>query len=250
MKIRDTNDWLFLNNLIYKIYTTEDFDKMRYEFLDQLKIIIDFESADFYLADVDADGNVSLGYPIGYNCDVLESDKYDPIDYSRGILYGGRSMVYRETDIISDEHRMETDYYKNVYMPNKWHYSMQMVFARKKKFCGSVTLYRNKGREDFSYDDVMTLDMLKDHMSFRLYGEVERLSAGNARLSVHQAVTKYSLTKREEEIIREVITGKDNEEISEKLVISLNTLKKHLDNIYKKMGINRKSQLLTQIKMN
>lgn len=248
--VRDTNDWLFLNNLIYKIYSIEDLDEMRYQFLEQLKIITDFDSADFYLADRDDQGEVCLGFPIGYNCNTQDSVKYDSVDYSRGLLYGGRSMVYRETDIISDERRMGTEYYKNVYLPNKWHYAMQMVFAKDQKFCGSVTLYRNRGRENYSYDDVMTLDMLKAHMSLRLFQEMKKRDVLDKKMSVEEAARQYRLTKREEEIVRNLLAGKDNAEISTELVISSNTLKKHMDNIYKKMGINKRNQLLTKIGVN
>ena len=47
MKKMEINDWIMLNNIIYKIYTTECFDDMRYELLDQLKMVLDFDSADF-----------------------------------------------------------------------------------------------------------------------------------------------------------------------------------------------------------
>ena len=50
MKSLETNDWIILNNIIYKIYTTEDFDEMRTELLEQLKMLVDFDSADFYLS--------------------------------------------------------------------------------------------------------------------------------------------------------------------------------------------------------
>ena len=101
MKTLENNDWLTLNNIIYKIYTTEDFDKMRGMLLEHMKMMIDFDSADFYLADPQKED--SLVNPVVYNCDENYSDQYEKLDYSKGILYGGRSMVYRETDIISDE---------------------------------------------------------------------------------------------------------------------------------------------------
>ena len=50
MKTLETNDWLVLNSIIYKIYTTKDFDSMRIQFLEQIKTVVDFDSADFYLS--------------------------------------------------------------------------------------------------------------------------------------------------------------------------------------------------------
>lgn len=147
-----TNDWLILNSIIYEIYTTENFEEMREKFLEQMKMVVDFDSADFYLAS--EDGEYKLTDPVTFQCDPGISDVYDIIDYSRGIMYSGKSIVYRETDIISDALRMETEYYKKVYRPNNWHYSLQMIMAKDKKFLGVVTFYRNIGKDDFSHDEV------------------------------------------------------------------------------------------------
>ena len=42
MKTLETNDWIILNTIIYKVYTMEDFDEMRKELLEQLKLLVDF----------------------------------------------------------------------------------------------------------------------------------------------------------------------------------------------------------------
>ena len=40
MKTLETNDWIILNTIIYKVYTMEDFDEMRKELLEQLKLLV------------------------------------------------------------------------------------------------------------------------------------------------------------------------------------------------------------------
>ena len=72
MKNFETNDWLVLNSIIYKIYTTNDFDEMRRQFLEQIKTVIDFDSADFYLAS--AKEIERLERPVYFNCDEDLSD--------------------------------------------------------------------------------------------------------------------------------------------------------------------------------
>ena len=144
MRHLDTNDWLMMNGMIYKIYTMEDEKKMRQDFLEQLKLLIDFDAADFYLSSDTQD--TGLTDPVSCNCDCV-SGEYDGLDYSRGLLYGGRSMVYRETDLVDDENRKKSSYYQKVYKPNNWHYSMQMILAKDKQFLGVITLYRAVGRK-------------------------------------------------------------------------------------------------------
>ena len=52
---------------------------------------------------------------------------------------------------------------------------------------------------------------------------------------------KYEFTGRELEVLRLIVEGKNNEEIAEKLFLSVRTVEKHITNIYSKMGISGKS---------
>lgn len=245
MRTLETNDWIFLNNIIYKIYTVSDIDEMREQFLDQMKMLIDYDSADFHLAS--PDGKNKLISPVLYNCEEDLSMVYDELDYSRGILYGGKTLIYRETDIISDPKRVETDYYKKVYKENKWHYSLQMVLARNKEFVGVVTFYRTIGKDDFLYDDIFILDLLKDHLAYRLYQQKKSSLAFGEKLTVRAAVEKFSLTRREETVLKLLMEGKSNQQILESLIITENTLKKHILNLYRKLGVKNRVGLFKMI---
>lgn len=54
---------------------------------------------------------------------------------------------------------------------------------------------------------------------------------------------KYGISKREGEIIELIIKGHSNQEIEDKLYISLETVKKHIYNIYKKTRVKNRLQL-------
>lgn len=54
------------------------------------------------------------------------------------------------------------------------------------------------------------------------------------------------LSEREVELLLEIARGHSNKEISEKLFISENTVKKHLNNIYSKLGVSRRTQAITK----
>ena len=59
--------------------------------------------------------------------------------------------------------------------------------------------------------------------------------------------TRYNISVREQEIITLVVHGLSNQKISERLFISLNTVKAHLRNIYPKFGITSRYELMTLI---
>lgn len=244
MKQLDTKDWLLLNNIIYKIYTMKDLTAMRQTLLENLKMVLDFDSADFFLTNFAR--KHGLACPVTFNCDGEYTYLCDFPDYSKGIIDSGKSLVYRETDIISDEKRVDREYYKKVYAPNNWHYSLRMILAREKQFLGVVTFYRTIGKDNFQYDDIFLLDMLKDHLAYRIHQAVK--SGGDDKISIVEAVEKYELTKREKTILSLLLEGMDNTEISSQLVISVNTLKKHILNIYRKLGINNRVQMFKMIR--
>jgi DNA-binding CsgD family transcriptional regulator len=61
-------------------------------------------------------------------------------------------------------------------------------------------------------------------------------------------LAKYGITDREREIILKVIEGKSNAEIAGELFISLATVKTHLHNIYGKMNVDSRYDLLARVR--
>jgi DNA-binding CsgD family transcriptional regulator len=61
-------------------------------------------------------------------------------------------------------------------------------------------------------------------------------------------LSRYGITDREREIILKVIRGKSNADIAGELVISLATVKTHLHNIYTKMGVDSRFDLLARVR--
>jgi DNA-binding CsgD family transcriptional regulator len=61
-------------------------------------------------------------------------------------------------------------------------------------------------------------------------------------------LARYNITDRECEIILKVVQGKSNADIATELVISLATVKTHLHNIYKKIGVDSRYDLLARVR--
>ena len=54
---------------------------------------------------------------------------------------------------------------------------------------------------------------------------------------------RYELTAREREIVALMREGRSNPEIGEALYVTRNTVKKHIQNIYEKLGVNSRKGL-------
>ncbi|MBN2536467.1 MAG: helix-turn-helix transcriptional regulator [Spirochaetales bacterium] len=61
---------------------------------------------------------------------------------------------------------------------------------------------------------------------------------------------RNNVSKREKEIIHLLIEGNTNKEIAKILYISINTVKTHVKNIYQKLGVTNRVQILYKIKLN
>ena len=57
-------------------------------------------------------------------------------------------------------------------------------------------------------------------------------------------VRRYAISEREKSILVRMVEGRSNHEIKDELFISIHTVKNHIHNLYRKLGINNRSQLL------
>lgn len=59
-----------------------------------------------------------------------------------------------------------------------------------------------------------------------------------------KAVEKFNLSKRELEVLNLMAEGLSNQEIAEKLFVSLNTIKTHNSKLFEKMEVKRRTQAI------
>jgi DNA-binding CsgD family transcriptional regulator len=66
-----------------------------------------------------------------------------------------------------------------------------------------------------------------------------------AILSILDALQLLGLTQREAEILAGIIRGRSNQEIATDLLISINTVRKHLEHIYKKLCVQSRTEAIS-----
>ena len=67
------------------------------------------------------------------------------------------------------------------------------------------------------------------------------------KMSLEPIFTKHDISKREQEILKLILDGKNNKEIEEALFISYHTVKNHVYNLYQKLGIKTRYELIHYI---
>ncbi len=242
-----TSDWIILNAITYKIQSISDLDEMRMALMTGLGHLIEYDAASFYI--VSSNNKNELCAPIGINYStegMLDYvHKYKNIDYSEGLMSAGKNIAYRESELIPEEVRINTDYYKEVYKVHGWHYSLHLNISYKEHFLGVLSFFRKKGKEDFSQEHVFILDMIKDHLAYRL--EQDYIQRKNQKLTLQECIADYGLSKKEAQVLGQLIHDASSEEIAETLNISVSTLRKHCNHIYNKLGISQRIQLYNLI---
>lgn len=245
--MQNRNKQIVINEIIKKIYYIEDYDEMRQTFVNMIGSVIRCKVADYFVADSDRFHNppVSNMFTKEVLYDYLEN--YESDDPTTWFYMSGKSMVYREKDMFDMNVVEKSDFYLNCCVPYNIHDALMAALATNGEYIGLVTLYREMGDEEFSDDDIFVMELFKEHLECRHIIEVKKDSAKKASSMSEPSmkfIREYNLTLREVEILELLLDGKSNDYISGKLTISPNTVKKHLINIYRKLNISRRSELI------
>ncbi len=63
----------------------------------------------------------------------------------------------------------------------------------------------------------------------------------------HATMERLGLTNRERQVVDYIVSGLSNQEISEKMFISINTVKIHISNVFRKAGVRSRTELLDKL---
>jgi len=83
----------------------------------------------------------------------------------------------------------------------------------------------------------------------RYKADLSRMISGSGSgFSLDEFCRNFEISARERDIIREICQGLSNQQIADKLFISLQTVKDHTSRIYDKTNCNSRTQLITMVK--
>ena len=94
-----------------------------------------------------------------------------------------------------------------------------------------------------------------DELSVFAYLEKQSFDRGNFKRLLNEAIVASNqaseielLTQREREVMDLLVKGMTNREIAESLVITNNTVKRHLKAIFEKLQVHTRSAVISKIK--
>ena len=144
----------------------------------------------------------------------------------------------RLSDVISRRRLVNSRIYAEWFRPSGIEAELEMGIAPSRIRTRNFILDRTHG--DFSDRDRAVLEAIRPHLC-RIYEMTElRRAVGDA-----QPEERDRLTDREAEILELVAAGLTNAGIAERLWISPGTVKKHLENVYAKLGVANRTAAVT-----
>jgi DNA-binding CsgD family transcriptional regulator len=158
----------------------------------------------------------------------------------------GDLRAIRTSDLIDRLRYHELPIYREYFRPSRLEHIVDLGLPALPGRRRSFVLFRALGSSDFSERDRDVLEMLRPHL-YRIEAHAAlRRQLGEALREpiVDGEHDRYAaLTPREHEIVQLVSSGRTNAEIATELWIAPSTVKKHLENIYGKIGIGRRAAL-------
>jgi DNA-binding CsgD family transcriptional regulator len=159
----------------------------------------------------------------------------------------------RMSDVITARRYRATALYRDYFLPARMAHLLDVGLEAGADRQRSLVLFREAGARDFSERDRAVLDVVQPHL-LRYEADVQlrrRLAralrdAASATASPAQEMG-LGLTAREHEIVILVGQGLTNAQIAAQLWIAPSTVKKHLENIYLKVGVGRRAAAVQRI---
>ena len=244
------NDWNVINDILLEIYSLDNVKKIADKFLRLIRVLISYSQAYFIIFDEAQEIDVVNSAFEG----VSEENKnkyinyFYQVDYVKHMFGFSGTIVFKDTDMMEDDLREKTEFYKGFLAPKNIPYGEGILMVKEGKILGVLNLFRAKEFGDFREKDIRVLEVFKDHLTNILYSATQEIKTENEDNVVSiRDVEHYNLSKRELEIMNLMLEGYTNEEIGKRLFISVSTVKKHVYNVFTKMGINSRIQLMKMI---
>ncbi len=245
-------EWEKLNDLVVTINNIGDSSAMRTAFLQKLMTLIDFDFSEFDIGIVKRASAPQLVDPVMVSKFSRKFEEefiyqyeniYAPMDYVNWVFMSPESLVYRESDLLNDEVRRQSPFYINYLKVFDLVYIAGVVLAGRGRFHGAISLYKREKNGDFSDRDVYILKQLLPHLHARFEADSEKIRKNEKSLS-YMLKNQYKLTNREIEIMGCIYQGCSNAQIAEKSGIAVSTVKKHVYNIFEKLEVQNRTQLV------
>ncbi|MEO8463289.1 MAG: helix-turn-helix transcriptional regulator [Chloroflexota bacterium] len=165
----------------------------------------------------------------------------------------GDLAAVRMSDVVSQRRYREMPIFREYFRPAGLEQMIDVGLPTAPQCHRSFILFRQESDREFSERDRAVLDAVQPHFSrFEQVAALRHQLAERARAQDSSAEARplTQLTTRERQIVELVAEGKTNAQIALELWVAPSTVKKHLENVYEKLGVGRRAAAATWVGLN
>ena len=111
----------------------------------------------------------------------------------------------------------------------------------------AARLHHAQGKTTQANDDLSRAEQIAGMIQNRFLNDA--VSQTRREMEIESSPSQYliePLSERELDVLRLICAGKSNQEIADELFIALDTVKRHANNLYGKLGVKRRSQAIIE----
>lgn len=146
------------------------------------------------------------------------------------------------SEIMGHDRLVRTEFFNDFLKQDGLCYGINYFAYDRGTNIGDVRVWRGESREDFSERDAKIVDAIGPSFVNAMV-RARKLDDSTPALRFSLISDKLQFTSREAEIADMLVVGSTDEEICNKLLVSKSTLRSHIGAIFRKSGLNRRTQL-------
>ncbi|MEQ8692745.1 MAG: helix-turn-helix transcriptional regulator [Pseudomonadales bacterium] len=173
-----------------------------------------------------------------YTAEFASLDPFHPKNFAQTdkVIVTGED-VSRRWDPINDS------YFREFMIPQGVHYEMELFLREDKQIVAGISLLRSRDIGPFSPEDRSSLEAVHDYIQYALSSYI--LPKKDTETDLLSG--RYGLSPRQIEVVRLLRKGASNKALSARLGISLPTVKTHISQIFDKVGVRSRTDLLHKL---
>lgn len=256
----ENSDWEQVCALALWMHEAESVEELQRGTLDRLAGLVCHRVSMFDLIELDEQGGVRYVSPLSTTMEPAALSEYyrhyAAQDYTTWSFDLHEVNVYRDLDLVDVARRDATPIYREWMEPQGVYFGCTATLAHGGAPLGTITLFREHEAGDFSPREMRMLKEAARHTSAalaRILASTERESGRGAGrengnrtrggADAQALATPHGLNPREVEVLELMFAGHTNREMAEALFISESTVKKHVNAVYRKLGVRNRMEL-------
>ena len=214
--------------------------------LERLRELVPCDQAGYQAADPESRRFIDL-HPRESNEDDALYWTVGPCPIMDYRIRTGDLAAVRMSDVVGRSRSHELPFYREYFLPEHIEHVLDLGLAASRDRIRSVLFMRTSCESDFSERDRSVVELLRPHLRAReARAELRAIAAGRQDGAWKRPVDAH-LTAREREVLAMVADGKTNAQIAVELWITPGTVKKHLENVYVKLGVSSRAAAATRV---